>query len=65
MVSVPGNRMSLVIGKRLGPGLAGTFDHVFVGRQLCRADRSARVHPTCRNPNLCAHAELAAIGELG
>ena len=57
--------MSLVIGKHLGPGLAGTFDHVFVGRQLCRADRSARVHSARRNPDFCAHAELTTIGKLG
>lgn len=56
--------MSLVVGKRLGPGLAGTFDHVFVGCQLRRSNRAARMHATRGNSNFCTHAKLASIGKL-
>src|SRR5688572_8347604 len=38
---------------------------IFEGGELFGADRSARMHLAGADANLGAHAELAAIGELG
>ena len=47
------------------PGLARAVHAVFEARQLLDADRAARVHPAGGDADLGAHAELAAVGELG
>jgi Uncharacterized protein conserved in bacteria len=40
-------------------------DEVFETGQLCRPDRSARMHLARRNPDLRTHPELTPIGKLG
>src|SRR3954454_10799871 len=47
-----------------GPDLSGPANAIFERRELLHADRSARMHAACRDPDLGAEAELAAIGEL-
>src|SRR5438094_8076935 len=48
-----------------GAHLAVAADEVFVGGQFGGADRPTRRQPLGRDADLGAHAELAAIGELG
>ena len=47
------------------PDLAGTVDTILEGSQLFDADRAAGMHLAGGNADFRAHAEFAAIGELG
>src|SRR3954451_23286340 len=47
-----------------GPDLSRPAKAIFERRELLHADRPARMHAACRDPDLGAEAELAAIGEL-
>jgi hypothetical protein len=50
---------------RSGPDLARAAHAVLEGGQLLDADRAARMHLAGGDADLGAHAEFAAIGELG
>ena len=50
---------------RSRPDLAGAADAVLEAGQLLDADRPARVHAAGGDADLGAHAEFAAVGELG
>ena len=50
--------------RALGARLASPSDDIFENGQLFRAYWAARMNAPGRNPNLGAHAELAAIRKL-
>ena len=56
---------ALVVSAESGAHLAGAMDFVFIGRQLFDTDRSAGMQLAVGYADFRAHAELAAIGELG
>src|SRR5574339_270058 len=47
------------------PDLSGATHHVLERRELLNADRAPRVQAAGGDADLGAHAELAAVGELG
>src|SRR5690606_2884326 len=52
-------------GHSSGPNLAGATHAVFEGGELLHAYRPARMHLSGSDPDFRAHAELAAVSELG
>ena len=56
---------TVVARTSLRPRLPRPAHHVFEARQLLGAHRAAGVQAVGRDADLRAHAELAAVGELG